>query len=56
MTFIRYLRTPKCPTGKFSTPSFKFHRMASFYNVDVAGLTNEQAEVCGMVCGEKVRR
>jgi len=42
MMFIRRLRTPKYL--KISPLKPKFCRMASFYNVDVAGLTDEQAE------------
>ena len=43
MMFIRRLSTPKYL--KFSPLKPKFRRMASFYNVDIAGLTDEQAEV-----------
>ena len=52
--FMRYFRTPKCLAGKFPVPSPTFHRMASFYNVDVAGLTDEQAEVRNRLwCGKR---
>ena len=52
MNSMRYLRAPKCisinacRTINFSPLSTGFRRMAHFYNVDVAGLTDEQAEVC----------
>ncbi len=49
MKFIRCLRTPRCNisrrTAKFSPYGISFRRMASFYNVDIAGLTDEQVEV-----------
>lgn len=49
MKFIRHLRTPRCIIARRS-PNLSpyvigFRRMASFYNVDVAGLTDEQVEV-----------
>ncbi|KAF8473666.1 acyl-CoA dehydrogenase NM domain-like protein [Russula ochroleuca] len=48
MKSIRYLRTPKCINARrlagFSPLCFSFRRMAHFYNVDVAGLTDEQVE------------
>jgi len=48
MKFIRCLR-PRCNisrrTAKFSPYGISFRRMASFYNVDIAGLTDEQVEV-----------
>ena len=49
MKFIRHLRTPRCiiarRTADFSPYGISSRRMASFYNVDIAGLTDEQAEV-----------
>ncbi len=49
MTFIRHLRTPRCiiarRTANFFPHGISFRRMASFYNVDIAGLTDEQVEV-----------
>lgn len=49
MKSLRYLRTPKCINARriarFSPLCISFRRMAHFYNVDVAGLTDEQVEV-----------
>lgn len=50
MKSIRYLRTSKSINARrivnLSLIGTSFRRMAHFYNVDVAGLTDEQAEVC----------
>jgi hypothetical protein len=50
MKSIRYLRTSKYINARriinLSPLGTSFRRMAHFYNVDVAGLTDEQAEVC----------
>ena len=54
MKFIRFLRTPRCiiarRTANFSPYGINFRRMASFYNVDIAGLTDEQVEVREPLC------
>lgn len=54
MKFIRHLRTPRCIISRhspyFSPYGIGFRRMASFYNVDVAGLTDEQVEVREPLC------
>ena len=54
MKSIRYLRTSKCINARrtinLSPLSIGIRRMAHFYNVDVAGLTDEQAEVCKPLC------
>ncbi|KAI9449656.1 acyl-CoA dehydrogenase/oxidase [Russula earlei] len=47
MTFIRYLHTLKHvvrPLSVYPPLSFTGRRMASLYNVDIAGLTDEQVE------------
>lgn len=57
MKFIRHLRAPRCITARrtaiFSPYGISSRRMASFYNVDIAGLTDEQVEVREPLC-EKV--
>ena len=45
MVFIRYPRIPRRLIANVSPSSPKSRRMASFYNIDVAGLTDEQVEV-----------
>ena len=54
MKSIRYLRPSKCINARrtinISPLSVSFRRMAHFYNVDVAGLTDEQAEVRKPLC------
>ena len=54
MKSIRYLRTSKCINARrtinLSPLGIGFRRMAHFYNVDVAGLTDEQAEVRKILC------
>ncbi|KAF8490022.1 acyl-CoA dehydrogenase NM domain-like protein [Russula emetica] len=48
MKFIRHLSTARCiiarRTANFSPYGISSRRMASFYNVDIAGLTDEQVE------------
>jgi len=60
MTLIRYLQTPKyiAPrlSGNFSPLNFMVRRMASLYNVDIAGLTDEQIEVRFGLRREKMKR
>jgi hypothetical protein len=54
MKFIRHLRAPRCiiarHTPNFSPYGINSRRMASFYNVDIAGLTDEQVEVRKPLC------
>ena len=45
MVFIRYPRIPRRLIANVSPSGPKSRRMASFYNIDVAGLTDEQVEV-----------
>ncbi|KAI0002122.1 acyl-CoA dehydrogenase NM domain-like protein [Russula compacta] len=48
MTFISRLRTPRCifpRSAGNSSPLSSFRRTASFYSLDVAGLTDEQLEL-----------
>lgn len=50
MPFIRNIRAAKPITpqiaGRCSAISLIPRRMVSFYNADIAGLTEEQVEVC----------